>query len=261
MTGGLHEPSATFVLRGVGLERNGRTILRDVSLVLPSAAVSAIVGPSGAGKSSLLRLLNRLDEPSVGEIRFSGQPLTSYDVHVLRRRVAFVFQAPVMFPGTVADNLHIALTLGGTDARAAAPDGDAMLDAVGLGRGYSSRDASELSGGERQRVSIARALMTTPEVLLLDEPTSGLDPETALNVLTHVRRLAEELQMTVIMVTHRLTEARLMSTFTLMLEAGDVVEAGATHELFSRARTERARAYLASEADGAVSAPEHRGGA
>ena len=116
--------------------------------------------------------------------------------------------------------------------------------------GMAEKFPSMLSGGERQRVSIARALMTAPEVLLLDEPTSGLDPETALGVLTNVRRLAEEQAMSVVMVTHRLSEARLMSTHTLMLEAGSVVEAGPTRELFARAHTERARAYLASEGDG-----------
>jgi UDP-glucose/iron transport system ATP-binding protein len=217
-----------------------------VSLDLPQRAIVGIVGPSGAGKTSLIRLLDRLDEPTAGGIAYLGQPLTSYAVRSLRRRVGFVFQAAAMFSGTVADNLRTAAELGGPRSLEEAPALDAVLAAVGLSPEYAQREASQLSGGEQQRVSIGRALMTCPEVLLLDEPTSALDPETALQLLSTVAGLTEERDLSVIMVTHRLNEARQVTTHTVMLEAGSVVEAGTTQQLFNAARTARARRYLAS---------------
>jgi ABC-type multidrug transport system ATPase subunit len=245
------EPAASpalplFRLRDVTQERGGRTILDGLSLDLPNTAVTAIVGPSGAGKTSLLRLLNRLDDPVSGEISFAGQPLNRYPIASLRRRLGFVFQLPSMFPGTVEDNLRTAVELGGRAALSSAPDMRQVLGAVGLVPEYMTREASRLSGGEQQRVSLARALMTRPEILLLDEPTSALDPEVAVRLLGTIKRLAIEHAVQAIMVTHRLSEARQASTFTVMLEAGRLVEAGETSRLFTSASTARARAYLAS---------------
>jgi UDP-glucose/iron transport system ATP-binding protein len=238
--------TALFVLRGVNQERGGTAILRDISLELPRTRITALVGPSGAGKTSLIRLLNRLDDPVTGEVTFDGRPLPAYPIAALRRRVGFVFQTAAMFPGTVADNLRVAVELGGTDGGTSAPDFTATLATVGLAADYATRDATSLSGGEQQRVSIARALMTRPQVLLLDEPTSALDPEVAARLLATIAQLSHEHAVSVVMVTHRLSEARHVSTYTVMLEAGRVVEAGDTARLFSAAATERARAYFAT---------------
>lgn len=242
------DPAAAplFSLREVTQERGGAAILRGITLDVPRTAITALVGPSGAGKTSLLRLLNRLDDPSSGEVDFGGRPIAAYPVGALRRRVGFVFQAPAMFPGTVRDNLRTAVELGGASAAAEAPPVERVLESVGLSADYAPREAARLSGGEQQRVSIARALMTRPEVLLMDEPTSALDPEVAERLLGTIVRLTRERGLSVVMVTHRLGEARQMSTFTVMLEAGRLVEAGPTGRLFSAAGSERARAYLAS---------------
>lgn len=240
--------SPLFALREVAQQRGDTAILHDITLDLPRTAITALIGPSGAGKTSLLRLLNRLDDPTSGEVRFDGQPITTYPVAVLRRRVGFVFQRPAMFPGTVADNLRAAVELGGARAESdpAPPDQTRVLDAVELSASYAARHTARLSGGEQQRVSIARALMTRPEVLLLDEPTSALDPEIAERLLATVVRLTREYGVAAIMVTHRLSEAREVSTYTVMLEAGAVVEAGATERIFANAVQARTRAYLAS---------------
>lgn len=241
-------PSPLFALRRVAQDRDGRAILREVTLDLPRTAVTALIGPSGSGKTSLLRLLNRLDDPSAGEVRFDGRPITGYPIGVLRRRVGFVFQTPTMFPGTVADNLQAAVALGVAvgAANAPSPDPARVLEAVGLSAEYAPREAAGLSGGERQRVSIARALMTRPEVLLLDEPTAALDPEVAEHLLATVERLSRERGLAVVMVTHRLSEARSVSTYTVMLEAGQVVEAGATGQVFTAATIARTRTYIAT---------------
>jgi ABC-type methionine transport system ATPase subunit len=237
-----------FSLRGIGVVRAGSTLLHDVSLDVPAGAITAIVGPSGAGKTTLIRLLNRLEDPTSGAITFQGKLLADHPVRALRRKVAFVFQSAAMFPGSVEDNLRTAAQLGGPECAATAAVWSAVLAAVGLGSEYAQRDAGQLSGGEQQRVSLARALMTEPEVLLLDEPTSALDPETAERLLHTVKELAEQRGVTVIMVTHRLSEARQVTQYTVMLEAGRLVEAGATRQLFAEASTARARAYLASGA-------------
>jgi ABC-type methionine transport system ATPase subunit len=234
-----------FSLQRVQQERGGKVILRGLTLDLPRTAVTALVGPSGAGKTSLLRLLNRLDDPISGDVTFEGRPIAEYPVGALRRRVGFVFQTAAMFPGTVADNLRIAAELGGPSAGPPL-DATTVLGAVGLDADYGSREAISLSGGEQQRVGIARALMTHPEVLLLDEPTSALDPEVAMRLLATIARLSSERGLSVIMITHRLSEARHVSSHTVMLEGGMVVEAGATRQLFTGAASARTRAYLAA---------------
>jgi ABC-type methionine transport system ATPase subunit len=237
-----------FALRQVSQQRGGTAVLREVTLDLPRTAITALVGPSGAGKTSLLRLLNRLGDPSGGEISFNGRPITSYPIGALRRRVGFVFQTASMFPGTVADNLAVAVALRETTNTGlpAPPDPLVVLDAVGLDATYAGREAARLSGGEQQRVGIARALMTRPEVLLLDEPTAALDPEVAERLLATIAGLTREHGVSVVMVTHRLAEARQVSTYTVMLEAGRIVESGPSEQLFGAATNARARTYLAS---------------
>jgi ABC-type methionine transport system ATPase subunit len=238
-----------FLLRDVVQEKHGARLLDGVSLALPGREVTALIGPSGAGKTTLLRLLDRLDDPVSGTVLFHGRPVTEYPIRDLRCRIGFVFQTPVMFPGTVADNLRVAAELAGPErVPDAGQDGwiGELLRAVELDPAtYAERDAGRLSGGEKQRVSIARALATRPEVLLLDEPTSALDPEVAERLMSTVARLNRERGHTTVMVTHRLAEARDFSTHTVMLEAGRVVEAGPTRQLFENASNPRTRAYLA----------------
>jgi ABC-type iron transport system FetAB ATPase subunit len=161
--------------------RVGR-VLRGVSLTVRPGEVVALTAPSGAGKSTLLRAIVRLVPLDGGVVTLDGVDVTTLDPCVLRRRVAFVAQRPVMLPGTVADNLAYGL--------AEAPDAAAALASAGLDPSFAARDAAELSGGEQSRVAIARALTRTPEVLLLDEPTAGLDAPLAEAIGGHVRALA-----------------------------------------------------------------------
>lgn len=237
---------AAFALDHVRQSRAGRDILADVTVALPSGGITALIGPSGAGKSSLLRLLNRLDDPVAGRVRFRGREIASYPVRDLRRRVGFVFQAPAMFAGSVADNLAIADDPTGRAARPAPERITEMLAAVELDAAYASREATDLSGGEKQRVALARALMTRPEVLLLDEPTAALDPEVADALMNTLGRFARE-GLTIVMVTHRLREARIAATYAVMLEAGRVVEAGAAKTLLESAAEARTRAFVSAD--------------
>jgi putative ABC transport system ATP-binding protein len=226
-------------------------VLAGVTIDLPKGGFSALIGPSGAGKTSLLRLLNRLDDPASGVVRFLGRPIVDFPVRALRRRVGFVFQAPAMFPGTVAQNLAIVPRLGGEAVAAHVSARIAeILRLVELGADFEDRIAADLSGGEQQRVALARALMTGPEVLLLDEPTAALDPEVAEHLMHTLRRLRESAGLTIVMVTHRLSEARLASTYAVMLEAGRVVEAGPSARLFSAPVEARTREFITAGEEG-----------
>jgi ABC-type multidrug transport system fused ATPase/permease subunit len=170
---------------GEGLECSGVVVgevLQGVALTVRAGEVVALTAPSGAGKSTLLRACVRLVDSS-GSITLDGVNVRSLDPRVLRRRVGFVAQRPVMLPGTVAENL----AYGVPD-----PDSRGALAAAGLDESFLVRDASRLSGGEQARVAIARALTRRPEVLLLDEPTTGLDAPLAAAIGAQVRALAAD---------------------------------------------------------------------
>ena len=183
-----------FEYLDVRVDGDSGPIVAGFSARIPADGLTAMVGPSGAGKTTLLRLLNRLDDPDGGEVRLDGRDVRSYDVLALRRRVQYVGQVPVTFPGTVAANV----ATGGTGG---AVDVGELLARVGLDPGLSARDADRLSVGEAQRMCLARALARHPECLLLDEPTSALDTRTKGGVEALVRSLADE-GLTVVMVTH-----------------------------------------------------------
>ncbi|HYG60728.1 MAG TPA: ATP-binding cassette domain-containing protein [Symbiobacteriaceae bacterium] len=194
-----------------------QTILQGVTLELGAGGVTCVVGPSGSGKSSLLRLLNRLADPTRGAIAFREKPLVDWNPLELRRRVALVPQTPVMLPGTVQDNLEAGLRLRNQQLH----DPAAWLDRMGLPAGLLTKNARDLSGGEKQRLALARTLVTKPEVLLLDEVTSSLDPaSTAL-----VEGLVAGLGLPVVWISHDMEQVRRVADLVLRLEAGQVREA------------------------------------
>lgn len=168
-----------FDIEGVVVEADGRRILGELRGTVRAAGITAIAGPSGSGKSTFLRLLNRLEVPTRGRITYRGTDLASLDPLAHRREVGMVFQRPVLFGGTVMDNLRVASPEIDTETAAG------VLARAGLDSDYIDREAGSLSGGEAQRVCIARTLVVKPSVILLDEPTSALDagPRLALEDL------------------------------------------------------------------------------
>jgi putative ABC transport system ATP-binding protein len=180
-------------------------------------SVTCLLGASGSGKSTLLRLCNRLEVPTSGEVRFRGQPLDEIDPLRLRREVGMVFQRPTPFPGTVRDNFLVA----DPDATEAAMRD--VLDQVHLPQTFLDREADALSGGEQQRGSLARTLITGPEVLLMDEPTSALDPA-ATKALEELGRELADAGMPVLWVTHDLAQADRIADRRLVLVAGRVAD-------------------------------------
>jgi len=219
-------PEAAFRLRDVRQVKSGRVLLRDIDLVLPRGRITVLLGSSGAGKTSLLRLLNRLDDPAAGEISYLDRSLDGYPVTELRRRVGFVFQTPVMFAGSVLDNLGEAAEIAGLDDQEFPDRAREALELAGLDPALQDRPSHELSVGEQQRATLARTLIGGPEVLLLDEPTSALDPESSEFLLDSIRRLRAEQGMTVILSTHRHYEAAAIADEAVRLAGGAVEEFG-----------------------------------
>ena len=223
----------SFELRGVGQTRAGRTVLQDIDVTIPRHLITVLCGPSGGGKTSLLRLLNRLDDPVRGDILLDGRPIVQYAVTELRHRVALVFQTPVMFPGTVSDNLGVAAELAGVQNRAFDQLASEVMLLAELEPSLLERPGDELSVGQKQRVNLARALMTSPEVLLLDEPTSALDPGTSRALMKTIGSLSEVRRLTIIVATHRVSEARQYAHHAVVVRDGRVVDSGDAERVLS----------------------------
>jgi putative ABC transport system ATP-binding protein len=229
-----------FELEGVGVTRGTGEAhvhpLHDVGVSIRVGVCTAVVGPSGAGKSTLLRLLNRLEEPSSGRVLFHGEPLTSYDVLGLRRRVGLLQQRPVLLGDTVRADLATAVVLEDTEAVA-------LLDRVGLPAEFLDRATDSLSGGEAQRVCLARALTVGPEVLLADEPTSALD-EFAAGAVERTLRALGTTGLTTVLVTHDLRQARRLADDLVVLIGGTVAAFGPADELFANPPEARTATFL-----------------
>jgi putative ABC transport system ATP-binding protein len=214
-----------FELERVSLARAGETVLRDLDARLPLGA-TCLAGPSGSGKSTVLRLLDRLADPDSGVVRYRGDDVRERDPLLLRREVGLVPQLPALLPGTVAENLRFAAELAEREA-----DVGRLLGLAGLDPSFADRDAARLSVGEQQRAMLARALAQQPSTLLLDEPTSALDAEATGAVEETLLELRERLEISLVLVTHDLAQARRMSDWVVRIEAGRAVAQGPTAEL------------------------------
>jgi putative ABC transport system ATP-binding protein len=191
---------------------------------------SCLAGPSGSGKSTVLRLLNRLADPESGTVRCRGQDVRERDPLDLRREVCLVPQLPALLEGSVADNITFAAELAGRTA-----EHDRLLELAGLDGSFGERDAARLSVGEQQRVMLARALALEPQVLLLDEPTSALDEAARDAVEATLADLRQRLEISTVLVTHDLAQARRMADWVVRIEAGRALEEGPTAELLGAA--------------------------
>lgn len=220
----------TVILRAEHLGRSvkEKALVEDASFELSKGEVLAIAGPSGSGKTSLLRLLNRLDEPTNGTVFVEGIDYRNIEPQDLRRKLGMVTQRPFLFPGTVADNLRYGPAQRGEKL----PDESIadLLAQVGL-KGYSERNVANLSGGEAQRVSVARTLANSPLVLLLDEPTSALDDAAKFEVEASIQRVVRDQNLTCVVVTHDLAQAGRLAERALVLEAGRIVRSGFVDEV------------------------------
>jgi polar amino acid transport system ATP-binding protein len=221
-------------------------VLKGIDLRVMKGEVVAIIGPSGGGKSTLLRCLNRLEEPSTGKILIENVDITSVriDINKIRTEIGMVFQSFNLFQHmNVLENLIEAPQRVLKETKAQATEhARELLSQVGLsGREHSY--PSQLSGGQQQRVAIARALAMRPRLMLFDEPTSALDPELVGEVLAVMRDLAGS-GMTMIVVTHEMGFAREVGDAVVFMDAGQIVESGTPQQVLGQPQHERTRAFL-----------------
>lgn len=200
--------------------------MTGVTLDLPTEGITALVGPSGSGKSTLLRLCNRLEVPTSGSVAYRGRPLSDIDPLSLRRQVGMVFQRPVLFAGSVRDNLAEA------NGAAASDEFEEALQRAALDGSFLDRPAGELSGGEAQRVCLARSLLAGPDVLLMDEPTSSLDGA-AESRLERLGRGLAETGIPIVWVTHDLAQMSRIADRVVMLLGGTLRFVGTADQLLN----------------------------
>lgn len=220
-------------------------VLKGIDCHVREKEVVVVIGPSGSGKSTFLRCLNKLEEPTSGEISVDGIPLNSdTNVNVVRREVGMVFQRFNLFPHmTVIQNVVLAPEIvRKTNKTEARKIGLELLEKVGLSD-KADEYPDRLSGGQQQRVAIARALAMKPKIMLFDETTSALDPEMVGEVLAVMKDLAHE-GMTMVVVTHEMGFAREVGDRVIFMDEGIIMEEGEPNEMFAHPKNPRTQAFL-----------------
>jgi tungstate transport system ATP-binding protein len=230
-------------IRDLLVQRNGRDILKIDLLDIHRGETLAVVGPNGAGKSTLLLALARLIKPARGEIRFHGKSLTEWDELEYRRKISFVFQSPLLLDMMVEENVALGLKFRGITKGEIRSRVEKWVKALGV-ESLSKRRAGQLSGGEAQRVSLARAFVLDPELLLLDEPFAALDPPTRAKLIEELSGLLKEHQRTTIFVTHNLSEAARLSHQTAVIVDGMLRQVGTARQIKSHPADDTVMAFL-----------------
>lgn len=222
--------------------------LRDIDLAIQPGSIFGIIGRSGAGKSSLLRTINRLEQPTTGRVLVDGMDIGTLgeaDLVALRRRIGMIFQHfNLLSAKTVYENIALPLVVAGTPRAMIEQRVTELLALVGL-QDKRNTYPGRLSGGQKQRVGIARALATAPEILLCDEATSALDPETTQSILQLLRDINQRLKITIILITHEMSVIREIADEVLVLEQGAIAETGPVWKIFGNPRHDATRALLA----------------
>lgn len=239
----------------------GRTVLNGISMEIPKGTVTVIIGPSGSGKTTFLRTLNFLGKADQGTLSFDDG--TTVDLHgagkkeilQVRRKTAMVFQSYNLFSnmtalGNVMEGMVTVRKIKKDLAREKAME---LLRDVGMGD-FADYYPVQLSGGQQQRIGIARAMAMDPEVILFDEPTSALDPELVGEVLHVIQKIAQEKQVTMVIVTHEMAFAKEVADQIVFMEKGNIVEEGTAEEVMNHPREQRTQEFLRRYLPGAIPA-------
>lgn len=225
------------------INRNGRIVLEIGKLDIQRGETLAVVGPNGSGKSTLLLALAHLLRPARGEIRFDGRSVKQWNDIEYRRKISFVFQAPLLMDMTVEQNVALGLKFRGVSKEETRRQVGRWIQALGI-ESLSKRRASQLSGGEAQRVSLARAFVLEPELLLLDEPFAALDPPTHAKLLEDLSNILKADHKTAVFVTHNLNEAAKLCHRIAVIVGGALRQVGTARQIKSHPADETVRAFL-----------------
>ncbi len=249
----LEDETTCLEVRDFNLYYGQKQALHGINMQIPQNRVTAFIGPSGCGKSTLLRCFNRMNDlidtvRMDGELLLDGNEINAPSVNVadLRRQVGMVFQKPNPFPKSIYENVAYGLRLQGVNDRATLDKvvekslkGAALWDEV---KDRLHESAMGMSGGQQQRLVIARAIAIEPEVLLLDEPASALDPLSTLKIEELIYELKEK--YTIVIVTHNMQQAARVSDYTAFMYMGELIEFGATDELFTNPSKKQTEDYI-----------------
>ncbi|QJF25603.1 ATP-binding cassette domain-containing protein [Mammaliicoccus vitulinus] len=230
------ESDVAVQFKNVEYEINNSKILKEINGAFIQGKLTSIIGPSGAGKSTLLTLINLLKSATKGEILVGGKTIDSYDPMELRRKVQLVSQEATMIKGTVKDNLELPLIL--QNKNMTDEEAEQYLENVDLSTSFLNKNSKELSGGEKQKLSLARALVNKPSVILLDEVTSALDRNSKQAIELLLQKIKREHNVTMIWITHDINQALRMSDYVWVMKNGEVVETNTVEEIENSKNTD-----------------------
>lgn len=244
---------------------NGLHAVRDVNLKVNEGDIFGIIGLSGAGKSSLIRLINRLEEPTSGKIFIKGENILEFDKKQLlerRKKIGMIFQHfNLLSSRTVEENVAFALEIANWNKNEIKERVAMLLDIVGLSD-KAKYYPSQLSGGQKQRVSIARALANNPDILLSDEATSALDPKTTKSILELIKEIQKKFSLTVLMITHQMEVVKEVCNKVAIMSDGKIVEEGGVHHIFADPKNEITKeliSYVHQQTDTEIDYLHHKG--
>ncbi|NJC95064.1 MAG: ABC transporter [Anaerolineales bacterium] len=230
-------------IRDLLIKRGGRNTLEIDSLDIPRGETLTVVGPNGAGKSTLLLALAHLLKPARGDIRFDGKSVKQWSDLEYRRKISFVFQAPLLMDMTVEQNVALGLKFRGVSKEEIQERVGRWINVLGI-ESLSKRRASQLSGGEAQRVSLARAFVLEPELLLLDEPFVALDPPTHVKLLDDLSNILRQDHRTAVFVTHNLSEAARVGHRIAVVAGGVLRQVGTARQIKAHPADEIVQVFL-----------------
>lgn len=227
----------------------GMDALKDIELTLPENRLTVIIGPSGCGKTTLMKMINKLETPTSGDVLIKGQPVAEMDEVTLRRSIGYVIQRIGLFPHmTILENVMLVPKLLEWDKEKRAARAMELLELVELDPAvYASRYPLELSGGQQQRVGVIRALAGDPDILLMDEPFSALDPISREQLQDEFRKLQQRIRKTIIFVTHDMDEALKIADHIVVMRGGQIEQIGTPQQLVEEPANEFVRNFIGTE--------------
>ncbi|TWT02269.1 ABC transporter ATP-binding protein [Planomicrobium sp. CPCC 101079] len=228
---------------------DGTDALKNVSLILPAHQLTAIIGPSGCGKTTLMKMINKLEKPTEGNIYIDGRPVTDLDEVQLRRSIGYVIQRIGLFPHmTILDNVSLVPRLLSWPKEKTASRIRELLSLVGLDPDtYLKRFPLELSGGQQQRIGVVRALAGDPDIVLMDEPFSALDPISREQLQNELRNLQQTINKTIVFVTHDMDEALKIADTIVVMRKGQIEQVGTPRQLVDSPANEFVRNFIGIE--------------